>query len=63
MCEHNGHGPVPLNDEQRFKFVMSSYTRAAHHCDQRLTYFLKALRDSWSYNSFIGDSFHPDFTE
>ena len=31
----NGHGPVPLNNEQRFKFAMSTYTRAAHHCDQR----------------------------
>ena len=26
----NGHGPVPLNNEQRFKFAMSTYTRPAH---------------------------------
>ena len=42
----NGHGPVPLNNEQRLKFVMSTYTRAAHHCDQGWTWVLTALRDS-----------------
>ena len=42
----NGHGPVPLNNEQRFKFAMSTYTRPAHHCDQRWTCVLTALRDS-----------------
>ena len=30
-CRRNAHGPVPLNNEQRFKFAMSTYTRAAHH--------------------------------
>ena len=44
----NGHGPVPLNNEQRFTFTMSTYTRAAHHCDQRWTFVLTALRDSHS---------------
>ena len=44
----NGHGPVPLNNEQRFKFAMSTYTRPAHHCDQRWTCVLTALRDSHS---------------
>ena len=33
----NGHCLVPLTNEQRLKFVMSNYTRAAHHCDQRWT--------------------------
>ena len=47
-CRRNGHGTVPLNNEQRFKFAMSSYTRAAHHCDQRWTSVLAALRDSHS---------------
>ena len=44
----NGHGPVPLNNEQRFKFAMSTYTRPAHHCDQHWTCVLTALRDSHS---------------
>ena len=44
----NGHGPVPLNNEQRFKFAMSTYTRPAHHCDQRWTCVLTALRESHS---------------
>ena len=48
MRRRNGHGPVPLNNEQRFKFTMSTYTRAAHHCDQRWTCVLTALRDSHS---------------
>ena len=47
-CRRNDHGPVPLNHEQRFRFAMSSYTRAAHHCDQRWTCVLMALRDSRS---------------
>ena len=47
-CRRNGHSPVPLNNEQRFKFAMSSYTLAAHHCDQRWTFVLTALRDSRS---------------
>ena len=33
-CRRNGHGPVTLNNEQRFKFAMSTYNRAAHRCDQ-----------------------------
>ena len=44
----NGHAPVPLNNEQRFKFAMSTYTRPAHHCDQRWTCVLTALRDRHS---------------
>ena len=44
----NGHGPTPINNEQRLKFAMSTYTRAAHHCDQRWTCVLTALRDSHS---------------
>ena len=44
----NGHGPVPLNNEQRFKFAMSTYTRAAHHCDQRWTCVFTALKESHS---------------
>ena len=28
MCRCIGHGPVPLNNEQRFKFAMSTYSRA-----------------------------------
>ena len=47
-CRHNGRGPVPLNNEQRFKFAMSTYTRAAHHCDQRWTCAFTAFRDSRS---------------
>ena len=47
-CRRNGHGPVPLNNEQRFKFAMSTYTRAAHHCDQRWTCVLMVFRDSHS---------------
>ena len=42
-CRRNGHGPVPLNNEQRFKFTMSTYNRAAHHCDQRWTCVLTAF--------------------
>ena len=34
-CRRNGHGPVPLNNGHCFKFAMSTYTRAAHHCDHR----------------------------
>ena len=44
----NGHRPVPLNNEQRFRFAMSTYTRPAHQCDQRWTCVLTALRDSHS---------------
>ena len=44
----NGHGPMPINNEQSLKFAMSTYTRAAHHCDQRWTCVLTALRDSHS---------------
>ena len=44
----NDHRPVSLNNEQRFKFAMSTYTRPAHHCDQRWTCVLTALRDSHS---------------
>ena len=44
----NGHGPVSLNNKQRFKFAMSTYTRPAHHCDQRWTCVLTALRESHS---------------
>ena len=47
-CRRNGHGPVPLKNEQRFKFAMSTYTRSAHHCDQRWTCVLTAFRDSHS---------------
>ena len=47
----NGHGPVPLNNEQRFKIAMSTYTRPAHHCDQRWTCVLTALRDSHSWSN------------
>ena len=47
-CRRNGHGPVPLNNEQRFKFAMSTFTRAAHHCDQRWTCVLTALGGSHS---------------
>ena len=41
----NGHGSVSLNNESRFKFAMSTYTRAAHHCDQRWTCVVTALSD------------------
>ena len=44
----NGHGPMSLNNKQRFKFAMSTYTRPAHHCDQRWTCVLTALRESHS---------------
>ena len=48
-CRRNGHGPVPLNNEQRFKFAMSTYNRAAHHCDQRWTCVPTAFnRDGYS---------------
>ena len=45
-CRRNGHGPVPLNNEQCFKFAMSTYTWAAHHCDQRWTCVLTELWQS-----------------
>ena len=37
MCRRIGYSPVPLNNEQRFKFTMSTYTWAASLCDQRWT--------------------------
>ena len=47
-CRRNGLGPVPLNNEQPFKFAMSTYNRAAHHCVQRWTCVFTAFRDSHS---------------
>ena len=37
MCRYISHSPVPLNNERRFKFAMSTYTWAAIHCDQLWT--------------------------
>ena len=45
MCRCIGYGPVPLNNEQRFKFVMSTYTRAASLWDQRWTCETKEWND------------------
>ena len=45
-CRRNGLGPVPLNNVQPFKFAMSTYIRAAHHCVQRWTCVFTAFRDS-----------------
>ena len=47
-CRRNGLGPVTLNNEQPFKFAMSTYNRAAHHCIQRWTCVFTAFRDSHS---------------
>ena len=30
-CSCNGHGPVPLNNEKHFKFLISIYAGAANH--------------------------------
>ena len=48
MCRCIGHSPVPLNNEQRFKFAMSTYTRAASLCDQRWTCVLWNQGVKWS---------------
>ena len=51
MCMCTGHAPVPLNNEQRFKFAMSTYSRAASHCDQRWTCVLWNQGVKWSQAS------------
>ena len=61
-CRRNGHGPVPLNNEQCFKFAMSTYTRAAHHCDQRWTCVLTALWQSL-WTKFTTVSIATAFTQ
>ena len=49
MCRYIGYSKVPLNNEQRFKFAMSTYTRAASLCDQRWTCVLWNQGVKWSW--------------
>ena len=49
MCRCISRSPVPLNDEQRFKFAMSTYTWAASHWDQRWTCVLWNHWVKWSW--------------
>ena len=52
MCKCISHSPVPLNNEQRFKFTMSTYTWAASHCDQRWT-FVFCETNEWNHRGAV----------
>ena len=59
MCRCIGYIPVSLNNEQRFKFAMSTYTRVASLCDQRWTCVLWNQGVKWSWSSQPA----PEWTE
>ena len=59
----NGLGPVPLNNEQPFKFAMSTYNRAAHHCVQHWTCVFTAFRDQSLWIKLTTVSIAKAFTQ
>ena len=63
MCRCIGHGPVPLKNEQRFKFAMSTYTRAASHCDQRWTCVLWNQGVKWPWCGQASSQPAPEWTK
>ena len=63
MCRCISHSPVPLNNEQRFKFAMSTYTWAASHCDQRWTWVLWNQLVKWSWCDQASSQPGPEWTE
>ena len=63
MCRCIGNGPVPLKNEQRFKFAMSTYSRVANHCDQRCTCVLWNQGVKWSWCGQASSQPEPEWNK
>ena len=63
MCRCISHRPVLLNNEQRFKFAMSTYTWAASNCDQRWTCVLWNQWVKWSWCGQASSQPAPEWTK
>ena len=63
MCRYIGFSSMPLNNEQRFKIAMSTYTWAVSLCDQRWTCVLWNQGVKWSWCGQASSQTAPEWTE